>query len=370
MDITAIARISVIVLGAVLGSGSAWAAPNDGTDPKHINGRLQPAQQETPETQFEIGEAYESGRGVRADVKKALAWYEKSARQGYIKAKFKVAYLYYRGEGVKRNPAAAFPLMLEVARTGHARAQYHVGLMYQRGDGVTKNLDEAYRWHARAARNDYSPAEDELAELRARVSERVRKEAEADAVAATADAPAPAEPLPAAVALLPGTQPALGLAAQPVTPARKSSRASKPPSVPDVLFGGGWISPSRTPAEFLPSAVTSCKSIDDAVIECLSGELSRAIGNAHIVYQTKSVVSIAGGNAQFKVAYRNNVLSVEYDKDERDEGEPGDEASVVNTIPLGWQETEHLLDCALDGDQAIHCVKNNVQKIVLSRETM
>ena len=41
------------------------------------------AQKGNPETQYKVGNCYETGQGTKTDVEQALYWYQKAAAQGY-----------------------------------------------------------------------------------------------------------------------------------------------------------------------------------------------------------------------------------------------------------------------------------------------
>lgn len=65
------------------------------------------AKQNIAIAQYNLGTAYEKGRGVHQDYQQALFWLEQSANQGYVSAQYNLATLYYNGHGVKRNKQTA-----------------------------------------------------------------------------------------------------------------------------------------------------------------------------------------------------------------------------------------------------------------------
>ena len=67
-----------------------------------------------PEAQFNLGNAYVQGQGVRKDYVQAAVWYRMAAKQGY------------------------------------AEAQYRLGLAYGQGMGVPKDFKQAAAWYSKA----------------------------------------------------------------------------------------------------------------------------------------------------------------------------------------------------------------------------
>ena len=47
-----------------------------------------------------MGRCYDKGNGVKEDDKQAVAWYAKSAAQGFAKAQYQLGKCYKNGEGV------------------------------------------------------------------------------------------------------------------------------------------------------------------------------------------------------------------------------------------------------------------------------
>ncbi len=123
----------------------------------------------------------------RGDTKGAVAWLEKSAKQGSAKARLQLGLLYLKGAGVSRNfnqahkwleaaanngdPIAmhnlgvlysgnegrkpdyvrATELFRRAAERGVVDSQFNLGLAYQDGLGVEKDLIQAYAWFCMAA---------------------------------------------------------------------------------------------------------------------------------------------------------------------------------------------------------------------------
>lgn len=333
------------------------------------------------DAQYDIGEMYEKGSGVATDVKKAFGWFEKSAAQGHIKAQFKVAYMYYKGQGVDSNVKKAFQLMDKPANDGNVRAQYYLAQMYANGDGVNTDLEEAFTWYSRSSLGGYKPADEALSELKktmTTVAERSRKDeerAQEIAVKNIAKA-APAAPKAAPLSKAPAKSESVATAPASAQTQAAITEGFQPAlqthsTTAGVLLNGAWNSMSKLPAEFLPSKITSCHKASESVIECVSEDLQRNIAGTDIVYQTKAIVYAMKKDGDFKIAYRNNVTKILNAKETAKEGEEQPANSNDSaSIKLGWQETEHRLECKVDADQTINCVKNKTQKVTLKNQTM
>ena len=154
--------------------------------------------------QFNIGMMYAQGQGAKANKDKAIAWYEKAARQnstkaaynlgriyhqsavtdkhGYEKAKYwyekalegkakiKEAYtnlaaLYMEGHGVAKDEKKAFELLEKAAKMGESAAQVNIARIYAWGKLVTNDKLKAYENFKKALRAGRSEASGYLDKL-------------------------------------------------------------------------------------------------------------------------------------------------------------------------------------------------------------
>ena len=364
---------SCLLAAALLTWSTSYAFQDDYVWQERFKKQTVLAEQGNPAAQYEVGEMFEKGTGVAIDIKKAFALFEKSAAQGHTKAQFKIAYMYYKGQGVEANASKAYQLMEKPANDGNVRAQYYLAQMLTKGEGVKADLDEAFTWYSRSSLGGYKAADEALAELKQAMSEKVHKE-EDNAVKNLARAPKAA------------SKPATGKAENAVKAETPTSIGSLPPvqqninvegmqpamqtqpSTAGLLLNGTWMSLSKTPAEYLPSKITSCHKTSEAVIECVSEELQRNVAGTEIIYQTKAIVYAMKKDGDFKIAYRNNVTKILSAKDGGEEQSTG--TGDTSGIKLGWQETEHRLECKVDPEQSVNCLKNKTQKITLKNQTM
>ncbi len=112
---------------------------------------------DSPETQFDLGAMYETGKGVPQDYAQAVLWYRKAAEQGDAKAEYRLGVLYANGVGVPQDKTRAAGFFLAAAKQGYAPAYAMIGGAYLTGDGVPTNYAEASFWFAVATVTESQP---------------------------------------------------------------------------------------------------------------------------------------------------------------------------------------------------------------------
>lgn len=80
------------------------------------------AEQNHAQAQFNLGQMYRQGIGVRQDFAQAFAWYAKAAEQNHAQAQFNLGVMYYLGQGVPQNYALAKNWMGRACEQGHQQA--------------------------------------------------------------------------------------------------------------------------------------------------------------------------------------------------------------------------------------------------------
>jgi TPR repeat protein len=107
--------------------------------------------------QLSLSRFYEEGLGVPKDTHQADYWlrrsdwaqkFLKSGKMGSVADQFRLAHMYETGIGIKQNLKNAFKWYKTAAIWGLAKAQIKTGQFYQSAIGMNKNLVEAYRWFA------------------------------------------------------------------------------------------------------------------------------------------------------------------------------------------------------------------------------
>lgn len=125
------------------------------------------------------------------DEKKAIEWYERSAKQGYDSAKYVTGYMYYIGIGteidyekarywflksktqhsyfylgyiydiglgVEIDYKQAMKFYMKSAELGSSNAKLNVGKMYKYGQGVDINYEKAIEWYEKAIEDESTEA--------------------------------------------------------------------------------------------------------------------------------------------------------------------------------------------------------------------
>lgn len=136
-------RLLVALLLAA--AGSTMVAPARAAS--DINALQARAQAGDAEAQFQMGEAYRSGKGVAADQEAAIMWYRRATAQGHVRASEELGFaLFAHGDRHE-----AMPYIERAAARGEARAFYLLGTAHFNGDYTTRDWPLAYAQTERAA---------------------------------------------------------------------------------------------------------------------------------------------------------------------------------------------------------------------------
>ena len=120
-----------------------------------------PALKGDPDAQFNMGQAYKLGRGVKADLDVAADWYSRAAKQGHLQAADSYGHLlHYRGR-----VAEALPYLQASSDRGDPRAQYLLATELFNGTNVSKDWVKAYAYMTRASASGLAPASRSLAQM-------------------------------------------------------------------------------------------------------------------------------------------------------------------------------------------------------------
>lgn len=144
------------------------------------------------EAQFKVGDMYETGFGVKKDMKEAEIWTKKAAAQGHATAGYKLLYWDMAKNGMKGENKAKYNELMKKAEVGDGQAMLYVGKMHAHGVGVEKNYDKALDWLNKATFIGVLEAEREAIAVREEkqraLADDRRKEENRKAAAATAAA--------------------------------------------------------------------------------------------------------------------------------------------------------------------------------------
>ncbi len=121
----------------------------------------EPALKGDADAQFNLGQAYKMGRGVKADLNVALDWYKRAASQGHLQASDSYGHLlHYQGKITE-----ALPYLQASADRGEPRSQYLLGTELFNGVNTPKNWVRAYALMTRASSAGMAPASRSLAQM-------------------------------------------------------------------------------------------------------------------------------------------------------------------------------------------------------------
>jgi cell division septation protein DedD len=208
------------------------------------------------DAQFNLGQAYKLGRGVRADLKIAQSWYEKAAQQGHGQAQANLGLILFQNGERER----AMPWIRRAADAGDPRAQYVLGTSMFNGDFIPKDWPRAYALMQRAAAQGLPHAATNLqqmdkyiplAQRQAGLKLAAAMEKNAAQIASARPSRAPQAPGKVGQAFVPPSNPALQSTIEAPAPARSSQAkpaAAKPapaksapaPVRVAAAQGGGW----------------------------------------------------------------------------------------------------------------------------------
>ncbi len=114
-----------------------------------------------PDAQFNLGQAYRLGRGVKINLAAAKTWFERAAAQDHVDAQTTLGLLLFQnGE-----QATGITWLGKAAEKGEARAMLIYGTALVNGDTVPRDLVLGYAYVSRAAAQGLEPAKQTLAQL-------------------------------------------------------------------------------------------------------------------------------------------------------------------------------------------------------------
>ncbi len=114
-----------------------------------------------PDAQFNLGQAYKMGRGVKTDLNLALELYKKAASQGHLQAADSFGHLLHYQNKI----AESLPYLEASAERGDPRGQYLLGTELFNGAYIGKDWVRAYALMTRASSAGMAPASRSLAQM-------------------------------------------------------------------------------------------------------------------------------------------------------------------------------------------------------------
>ena len=126
-----------------------------------------------PDAQFDLGQAYRFGRGVRPDAAESKRLFEAAARAGHLQAQVSLGLLLFD----TGDRTTAFVWLKRAADRGDARAQLVTGTAMFNGDGMKRDPILGYAYVRRSAAQGFSPAVATLADMENVLTAEDRKQA-------------------------------------------------------------------------------------------------------------------------------------------------------------------------------------------------
>ena len=271
--------------------------------------------------QYKIGVAYMRGTSTNFDKVKAVKWFMKAAKKGYVKAWFRLGQINFEPRYGIKNYKTAFKWFTKAARKNHGVSQYYLALHYHLGKGVHKDIDYALVWANRAKKSGVSDARALLRKLNNKTAvsipvQRVRS-----------SAPKPKK-------------------------SRKSVRndvaSPRRLNVRRILVAGGW-NEGDFPSNYIPSNSNKCIEINTK-IRCTSKRLRRTHTDYTASYKLVSLISDFTSNGVFKIQTRYNYLFILPE-------DPDDPNPKTNMPSTGFSEKISVMNCKMIGKSRIRCHK-------------
>ena len=113
------------------------------------------------DAQFNLGQAYKLGRGVKTDLNIALDWYRKAAAQGHVQAADSCGHLLHYLQKIPE----ALPFLIASSDRGEPRAQYLLATELFNGVHIEKDWVRAYALMSRASSAGMASAARSLAQM-------------------------------------------------------------------------------------------------------------------------------------------------------------------------------------------------------------
>lgn len=332
-------RIGLLVFASLLLGFSTSVSADDWVLTDRFKSQLKQANTGDALAMYEVGRMYERGRGTDQNIAKAADWYKKASDKGQQEAKARLGILFLEGNGVTRNVASAADLLSSAAGAGVATAQFYLATMYENGEGLAQDQQKALHWYKAAADGGYYQAKARIAALSSKS----------------------AVPRRTVARKKPGTATATKDSAASATD-DNTVHAQSGEVLMQTVMEGKWMN-KDAPAAYLPSRTTLCESAGEQAVKCVSGEQTRSTGSVVISYVLESQLTGFNASDQFTITYVNNVLGTKNLKKNSDDAGPG----LAFNVKTGKQGTVHQLNCELEEENKLVCVKDRITTVTFTR---
>jgi len=313
-------------------------------------------------SQYKLALAYLRGNDIKSDVNEAIYWFEKSARQGYIKAAHKLGMIYYFSKNSSTRYKQAFYWFAQAAKNNHAESQYYLGKLYAEGRGVRRNYDRSLMWLKKAQGLDFLAATREINQIRPLIK-KLGRSTRVTVVKPTLTKPTlvtPATNITPTVAT--STTRTLGVGG----PLKPSPRIVTPVEQPtatvvktfktsEILLSGLWHKNGK-PAENMPSSLNKC-TFSQGMMTCMSKRLNKETDVAQVSYKVQSRFINFKPDGTFDIKYRKNFIFVL----PLDADDPNPNVKIPVT---GWQRGIKKMKCRIVSKSQIACKESNGSVVI------
>ncbi|MEN7549190.1 tetratricopeptide repeat protein [Rapidithrix thailandica] len=149
-------HIAFILWVLLLGNQAAIGQTDD------LNVLKAKAKANDPAALYQLGKAYEEGKVVKLNIKKALKYYKDASDLGYDSAYLALGNLYEQGQTGAQDYYQAYLNYKKAADQNNAEGKFHLARLYEQGKGINKNLNEAVRLYLEALKQGYLMAKEHL----------------------------------------------------------------------------------------------------------------------------------------------------------------------------------------------------------------
>lgn len=166
LRLVAVAMVAFLAAGTGLAQDAAGMGPEH--DPGEIDRLIQSAEAGDAEAQLHLGTMYACGfGGMEKSTTDALAWFRRSAGQGFAPAQSTLGKTYAFGDldGLEQDHAEAARWCGLAAGQGDAEGQFCLALLYGLGAGVEQDFEESVHWYRLAAEQGHGMAQGRLGDI-------------------------------------------------------------------------------------------------------------------------------------------------------------------------------------------------------------
>lgn len=166
LRLVAVALVVLLAAGTGLAQDGADMGPEH--DPEETARLIQAAEAGDAESQLHLGTMFACGfGGMEKSTTEAVAWFRRSAEQGFAPAQSTLGSVYAFGEldGLEQDHAEAARWCGLAAEQGDAEGQFCLALLYGLGAGVEQDFAKSVDWYRLAAEQGHGPAQGRLGDI-------------------------------------------------------------------------------------------------------------------------------------------------------------------------------------------------------------